>query len=153
LTSGDRGSFINVAWKPDGRYALVTGEASLVLKFDGKSFTRIPIATWAQYLWASWMPDGSSAVIYGLVPRYTHISSETGIENSGGGFVWKYDGDHLAQLTPLVSAGPSLWPYLGAAMIGAVIGLSVILAAVRKRKPATKDSEPHDATPVAYDKV
>lgn len=149
LTSGEPGSFISVAWKPDASYALVTGESSLVLKFDGKSFTRIPIATGAQYLWASWMPDGSSAIIYGLVPRYIHISSETGIENWGGGFVWRYDGDHLTQLTPLISAGPSLWPYLGAASVGAVIGLSVILVAARKRKPETKDSEPHDATPVA----
>lgn len=108
------------------------------------SLTKRARVTDAQYLWASWMPDGSNALIYGLVSRYIHISSETGIENSGGGFIWRYDGDHLTQLTPLISAGPSLWPYLGVASVGAVTGLSATLMAARKRKPTKKGIETHD---------
>jgi hypothetical protein len=131
LTSGDRGNYVNVAWKPDGSYAIVTGETSMVQRFDGKNFSPLPIAGGAQYIWASWLPDGSSALIYGLVPRYIHISSETGTQNMGGGFVWRYDGDHLTQLTPLITDGPSLWPYLGAASVGAVVGLSAVAVAVR----------------------
>ena len=47
-------------------------------------------------------------------------------------------------------AAPSLWPYLGAMSIGAVFGLSIILVAVRKRKPATKFVEEARSPPSSF---
>jgi Phosphoesterase family/PKD domain/Bacterial Ig-like domain (group 3) len=67
----------SVAWKPDGSYALISGDFAVLLKFDGATLTTIPtgIATGFNFWTVSWKPDGSYALVGGT-----------------SGILFKYDG-------------------------------------------------------------
>lgn len=65
LNSGTGESLNDVAWNPDGSFALVVGEHGTLLKYDGASFTNIDTGTTFTLLSASWSPDGSKALITG----------------------------------------------------------------------------------------
>ncbi len=66
-----------VAWKPDGSYALIVGESAVLLKYDGSQLTTIPtgVSSSDGFYTVAWKPDGSYALIGG-----------------DGGLVLKYDG-------------------------------------------------------------
>ena len=66
-----------VAWKPDGSYALISGDSAVLLKYDGTTLTTIPtgIATGFNFWTVSWKPDGSYALVGG-----------------SSGILFKYDG-------------------------------------------------------------
>ena len=66
------------AWKPDGSYALIVGNAGVLLKYNG-SFTQIPTGLSSTIVLYSvgWKPDGSYALITGssgLVLKFDGIS-------------------------------------------------------------------------------
>ncbi|MBO0887904.1 hypothetical protein J2P12_02260 [Candidatus Bathyarchaeota archaeon] len=72
-----------VAWKPDGSYALIIGNAAVLLKYDGTSLTPIstPYATTTNFLSMAWRPDGSYALIGG-----------------SGGALFTYNGTTITQI-------------------------------------------------------
>src|SRR3989454_2142118 len=67
----------SVAWKPDGSYALISGDFAVLLKYDGTTLTTIPIgiSTGFNFWSVSWKPDGSYALVGGT-----------------SGILFKYDG-------------------------------------------------------------
>ncbi|TMI51028.1 PKD domain-containing protein [Candidatus Bathyarchaeota archaeon] len=67
----------SVAWKPDGSYALISGDFAVLLKYDGTTLTTIPtgISTGFNFWTMSWKPDGSYALVGGT-----------------SGILFKYDG-------------------------------------------------------------
>ena len=67
----------SVAWKPDGSYALISGDFAVLLKYDGTTLTTIPtgISTGFNFWTVSWKPDGSYALVGGT-----------------SGILFKYDG-------------------------------------------------------------
>jgi WD40 repeat protein len=67
----------SVAWKPDGSYALISGDFAVLLKYDGTTLTTIPtgISTGFNFWTVSWKPDGSYALVGGT-----------------SGMLFKYDG-------------------------------------------------------------
>ena len=73
-----------VAWRPDGSYALIVGDAAVLIKYDGASLTTIPtgFSTTVNFLSIAWKPDGSYALIGG-----------------SGGALLKYDGAAVTQIT------------------------------------------------------
>src|SRR5438132_316364 len=54
-----------VAWKPDGSYALIVGDFATLVKYDGTSLTTVPtgISTGFNFWSVSWKQDGSYALI------------------------------------------------------------------------------------------
>jgi len=77
-----------VAWKPDGSYALIVGDFATLLKYDGASLTTVPtgISTGFNFWSVSWKQDGSYALIggsVGLLLKYDGVSV-TQISNPGG---------------------------------------------------------------------
>ncbi len=77
-----------VAWKPDGTYALITGDFAVLMKYDGTQLTTIPTGISTGYnLWSvSWKQDGSYALIggsAGLLLKYDGVSVKQ-ISNAGG---------------------------------------------------------------------
>jgi PKD repeat protein len=67
----------SVAWKPDGSYALISGDLAVLLKYDGTSLTTVStgISTGYNFWTVSWKPDGSYALVGG-----------------SAGMLFKYDG-------------------------------------------------------------
>src|SRR6266581_3056311 len=67
----------SVAWKPDGSYALISGDFAVLLKYDGTTLTTIPtgLSTGFNFWTVSWKPDGSYALVGGT-----------------SGILFKYDG-------------------------------------------------------------
>ena len=67
----------SVAWKPDGSYALISGDFAVLLKYDGTSLTTVStgISTGFNFWTVSWKPDGSFALVGGT-----------------SGILFKYDG-------------------------------------------------------------
>jgi len=68
-----------VSWKPDGSYALISGDSAVLLKYDGTQLTSIPTSVGTGYnFWTvSWKPDGSYALIggtSGLLLKYDGVS-------------------------------------------------------------------------------
>src|SRR5712691_3603678 len=57
----------SVAWKPDGSYALISGDSAVLLKYDGTRLTVVPtgISTGFNFWSVAWKPDGSYALIGG----------------------------------------------------------------------------------------
>jgi len=77
-----------VAWKPDGTYALIAGDFAVLLKYDGTQLTTVPtgISTGYNFWSVSWKQDGSYALIggsVGLLLKYDGISVKQ-ISNAGG---------------------------------------------------------------------
>ena len=77
-----------VAWKPDGSYALIVGDFATLVKYDGTSLTTVPtgISTGFNFWSVSWKQDGSYALIggsVGLLLKYDGVSV-TQISNPGG---------------------------------------------------------------------
>ncbi len=77
-----------VAWKPDGSYALIAGDFAVLLKYDGTQLTTVPtgISTGYNFWSVSWKQDGTYALIggsVGLLLKYDGISV-TQITNTGG---------------------------------------------------------------------
>src|SRR5438094_928757 len=77
-----------VAWKPDGSYALIAGDSAVLLKYDGTQLTTVPtgISTGYNFWSVSWKQDGTYALIggsVGLLLKYDGISV-TQITNTGG---------------------------------------------------------------------
>src|SRR5207244_6581844 len=70
----------SVAWKPDGSYALISGDFAVLLKYDGTTLTTIPtgISTGFNLWTVSCKPDGSYALVGGTP-----------------GILFKYDGDNV----------------------------------------------------------
>jgi PKD repeat protein len=71
-----------ISWKPDGSYALISGDSAVLLKYDGTSLTSIPtgIATGYNFWTVSWKPDGTYALIggtSGLLLKYDGVSVTT----------------------------------------------------------------------------
>ncbi len=71
-----------VSWKPDGSYALISGDSAVLLKYDGTQLTSMPtgISTGYNFWTVSWKPDGSYALIggtSGLLLKYDGISITT----------------------------------------------------------------------------
>ncbi len=66
-----------VAWKPDGSYALISGNFAVLLRYNGTTLTTIPtgISTGYNFWTVSWKPDGSYALVGG-----------------SAGLLFKYDG-------------------------------------------------------------
>src|SRR5438309_9723641 len=56
-----------VAWKPDGSYALIAGDSAVLLKYDGNQLSPVPtgISTGFNFWSVSWKQDGSYALIGG----------------------------------------------------------------------------------------
>src|SRR3989449_1214367 len=73
-----------VAWKPDGSYALISGDAAVLLKYDGTQLTTVTtgISTGYNFWTVSWKPDGSYALIGG-----------------SSGVLLKYDGAKVTRIT------------------------------------------------------
>ena len=68
-----------VAWKPDGSYALMVGDQGVILKYDGTVITRIATGFSAtpNFNTVAWRPDGSYALIGGsggILVRYDGLS-------------------------------------------------------------------------------
>jgi len=68
-----------VSWKPDGSYALISGDSAVLLKYDGTQLTSIPtsVSTGYNFWTVSWKPDGSYALIggtSGLLLKYDGVS-------------------------------------------------------------------------------
>jgi len=66
----------DVAWKPDGSYALIIGVNGTVLRYDGTNFHTFDTST-NNPLWSiAWKPDGSYALIvgYGTILTYDGVS-------------------------------------------------------------------------------
>ncbi len=78
-----------VAWKPDGSYALIVGESAVLLKYDGSQLTTIPtgVSSSDGFYTVAWKPDGSYALIGG-----------------DGGLVLKYDGFSITTVQDSASA-------------------------------------------------
>src|SRR5205823_9630085 len=77
-----------VAWKPDGTYALIAGDSAVLLKYDGTQLATVPtgISTGYNFWSVSWKQDGSYALIggsSGLFLKYNGVSV-TQISNTGG---------------------------------------------------------------------
>src|SRR5438132_4359826 len=71
-----------VSWKPDGSYALISGDSAVLLKYDGTQLTSIPTGVSTSYnFWTVyWKPDGSYALIggtSGLLLKYNGVSVTT----------------------------------------------------------------------------
>ncbi len=75
---------IDVEWKPDDSYAIITGEKGTVLIYDGNEITDISykIDTKNDLLSVSWKPDGSYALIIG-----------------DNGCIFKFDGNNFLNLS------------------------------------------------------
>jgi PKD repeat protein len=73
-----------VAWKPDGSYALISGDSAVLLKYNGTQLTTLPtgVSTGLNFWTVSWKPDGSYALIGGT-----------------SGLLLKYDGDKVTAIT------------------------------------------------------
>ena len=73
-----------IAWKPDGSYALISGDSAVLLKYDGTQLTRIAtgISTGLNFWTVSWKPDGSYALVGGT-----------------SGLLFKYDGTTVTAVT------------------------------------------------------
>ena len=56
-----------VAWKPDRSYAVIVGNAAVLIKYDGTKMTIIPtsVSTSINFLSVAWKPDGSYVLIGG----------------------------------------------------------------------------------------
>jgi hypothetical protein len=65
LTSGVSDDLNAIAYKPDGSYAVVVGDAGTVLKWDGSTFTSLGHVTNSNLNDVAWNPAGSSAMIAG----------------------------------------------------------------------------------------
>src|SRR5947208_3107979 len=68
-----------ISWKPDGSYALISGDSAVLLKYDGTSLTSIPtgVSTGLNFWTVSWKPDGPNALIggsSGLLLKYNGVS-------------------------------------------------------------------------------
>jgi PKD repeat protein len=74
----------SVAWKPDGSYALISGDNAVLLKYNGTTLTTITtgISTGFNFWTVSWKPDGSYALIGGT-----------------SGMLFKYDGVKVTIIT------------------------------------------------------
>ena len=71
-----------VAWKPDGSYALISGDSAVLLKYNGTQLTTIPtgVSTALNFWTVSWKPDGSYALIggtSGLLLKYDGVKVTT----------------------------------------------------------------------------
>lgn len=60
-------AFIDLSWKPDGRYALIVGENGSAYKYDGITLTNISNKTGTNDIFFSidWHPNGQLALIIG----------------------------------------------------------------------------------------
>jgi len=72
----------SVAWKPDGSYALISGDFAVLLKYDGTSLTTVStgISTGFNFWTVSWKPDGSFALVggtSGILFKYDGVSVTT----------------------------------------------------------------------------
>ena len=93
LNSGTTQRLTDVAWNPNGGYALVTGNGGTLLRYDGASFTSIESGTNLDLFSVSWNPAGDKAVI-------------TGGKGNSKALVMTYDGNVLT--TVASGAGPKL---------------------------------------------
>lgn len=93
LNSGTSQRLRDVAWKPDGSYALLVGDGGTIIKFDGSGFTALDSGTTTVLRSVDWKPDGSSALIAG----------GTGAAN---GLLLEFDGDSVTEVSR--DPGPNL---------------------------------------------
>ena len=73
----------SVSWRPDGSYALISGDSAVLLKYDGTQLTSVStgISTGFNFWSVSWKPDGSYALIAGTQ-----------------GLLFKYDGTTVTMI-------------------------------------------------------
>ncbi len=73
-SSGTTNDLNNIAWKPDGSYALIVGDYGTILKYEGDRFKKIPSGTNEDLLSVDWQPFGDCALIvgdHGTILKYT----------------------------------------------------------------------------------
>jgi len=56
-------ALLGAAWRPDGGYALICGEAGALFRFDGRTIEAVASNTRDNLVGPFWRPDGSSAII------------------------------------------------------------------------------------------
>lgn len=86
----------DISWKPDGRYALISGGNGIILKFDGTNFTTVKTTTrqlGESFESLAWKPDGGYALIVGW-----YGTNETGPLETYGTII-KYDGNMFTTLS------------------------------------------------------
>ena len=123
----------SVAWKPDGSYALISGDFAVLLKYDGTTLTTIPtgISTGDNFWTVSWKPDGSYALVGG-----------------SAGVLFKYDG---VKITTITNTSPTIlsisWQPSGSyALLVGKSGLALTYDGTTVRSLATGTTFDLDAT-------
>src|SRR3989449_4872758 len=89
-----------IAWKPDGSYALIAGDSGVLMKWDGSQLTQIVtgISSGTDLNTVVWSPDGSYALIGGsggAVFKYDGVSATSIADPSSGqiqGIAWNPSG-------------------------------------------------------------
>ncbi|TMI69462.1 hypothetical protein E6H16_00140, partial [Candidatus Bathyarchaeota archaeon] len=89
-----------IAWKPDGSYALIAGDSGVLMKWDGSQLTQIVtgISSGTDLNTVVWSPDGSYALIGGsggAVFKYDGVSTTSIADPSSGqiqGIAWNPSG-------------------------------------------------------------
>src|SRR5438309_468628 len=139
----------SVAWKPDGSYALISGDFAVLMRYNGTGLTIVstPVASGYNFWTVSWKPDGSYALIGGsagtllkydgvkatVIPNsFTTIysiswnpSGSTALLVGKGGLAMTFDGTTIHPLTTGVTVDllTSAWNPNGAyALIGGLSG-------------------------------
>ncbi len=88
LDPGTEVDLLDVAWKPDGSYALIGGGNGTLLKYEGQTITDLSLMTQTQYeiQIIRWKPDGSYALLAGGTEIMNNI-------------LLKFDGSQMIDLT------------------------------------------------------
>src|SRR2546425_702859 len=89
-----------IAWKPDGSYALIAGDSGVLMKWDGSQLTQIVtgISSGTDLNTVVWSPDGSYALVGGsggAVFKYDGVSTTSIADPSSGqiqGIAWNPSG-------------------------------------------------------------
>lgn len=81
LTTGDGHDVRWAAWRPDGRAALLVGNAGSAFLWEEGHCRRLPAAGWQNLRGAAWSPDGSQALLVG-----------------NQGQIWRFAGEGLQRL-------------------------------------------------------
>jgi WD40 repeat protein len=87
-----KAAIMDIAWKPDGSFALACGEGGKLFKFASGAWTPVPTGVAVDLNGVDWKPDGSEALIVGAeqtVLRYQGDSVST--VKSGGDVTRPYN--------------------------------------------------------------
>lgn len=65
VDSGTAAQIRSIAWRPDGRFALLVGTLGSLIKTNGTFYTEVPSNTTRNLYGVAWKPDGSFALVVG----------------------------------------------------------------------------------------